>query len=35
MPGKLNPVDRDEDFELLLERLRDMRSYREFFGYAD
>ncbi|WP_454456754.1 deoxynucleoside kinase [Thauera phenylacetica] len=33
--GKLNPVDRDEDFELLLERLREMRSYREFFGYAD
>ena len=32
--GQLNPVDRDEDFELLLERLRDMRSYREFFGYA-
>ena len=32
---RLNPVDRDEDFELLLERLRDMRSYREFFGYAD
>lgn len=32
--GHLNPVDRDEDFELLLERLRDMRSYREFFGYA-
>lgn len=32
--GQLNPVNRDEDFELLLERLRDMRSYREFFGYA-
>ena len=32
--GKLNPVDRDEDFELLLERLREMRGYREFFGYA-
>ena len=32
--GQLNPVDRDEDFELLLERLRDMRSYRESFGYA-
>ena len=32
--GQLNPVDRDEDFELLLERLRDMRSYREFFAYA-
>ena len=32
--GQPNPVDRDEDFELLLERLRDMRSYREFFAYA-
>ncbi|MEZ5608936.1 MAG: deoxynucleoside kinase [Rhodocyclaceae bacterium] len=32
---KLNPVDRDEDFELLLTRLREMRGYREFFGYAD
>lgn len=32
--GQLNPVDRDEDFELLLERLREMRSYREFFGYS-
>lgn len=32
--GVLNPVDRDEDFELLFERLRTMRSYREFFGYA-
>ena len=32
--GVLNPVDRDEDFELLVERLRDMRGYREFFGYA-
>lgn len=32
--GTLNPVDKDEDFELLLERLRDMRGYREFFGYA-
>lgn len=30
----LNPVDMDDDFELLLERLRNMRSYREFFGYA-
>jgi deoxyguanosine kinase len=29
----LNPVDQDDDFELLLERLRNMRSYREFFGY--
>lgn len=32
--GVLNPVERDEDFELLFERLRTMRSYREFFGYA-
>lgn len=32
--GVLNPVDHDEDFELLLDRLRNMRSYREFFGYA-
>ncbi|ATE59210.1 deoxynucleoside kinase [Thauera sinica] len=32
--GVLNPVDKDEDFELLVERLRDMRGYREFFGYA-
>ncbi len=30
----LNPVDLDDDFDLLLERLRSMRSYREFFGYA-
>jgi deoxyguanosine kinase len=32
--GVLNPVDHDGDFELLLGRLRNMRSYREFFGYA-
>lgn len=32
--GKLNPVEHDDDFELLLERLRNMRGYREFFGYA-
>lgn len=32
--GQLNPVDSDEDFEMLLTRLRDMRGYREFFGYA-
>lgn len=31
---ELNPVDAAADFELLLERLRNMRSYREFFGYA-
>ena len=30
----LNPVDKDEDFELLFSRLLAMRSYREFFGYA-
>ncbi|HOB44756.1 MAG TPA: deoxynucleoside kinase [Zoogloea sp.] len=30
----LNPVDKDEDFELLYSRLIAMRSYREFFGYA-
>ncbi|THF61485.1 deoxynucleoside kinase [Pseudothauera nasutitermitis] len=30
----LNPVDHDDDFELLLDRLRHMRSYREFFAYA-
>lgn len=32
--GELNPVDDDADFELLLQRLRQMRGYREFFGYA-
>lgn len=31
---RLNPVDDDEDFELLLQHLRAMRGYREFFGYA-
>jgi len=30
----LNPVDHDDDFELLYQRLQQMRSYREFFGYA-
>lgn len=30
----LNPVDNDDDFELLFERLHAMRGYREFFGYA-
>ncbi|MDD5298321.1 MAG: deoxynucleoside kinase [Rhodocyclaceae bacterium] len=30
----LNPVDDDEDFRLLVERLSNMRGYREFFGYA-
>ncbi len=32
--GQLNPVDNDDDFEMLLTRLRDMRGYREFFGYS-
>lgn len=31
---ELNPVERDEDFELLMQRLHQMRSYREFFGYS-
>ncbi|MBC7207971.1 MAG: deoxynucleoside kinase, partial [Methyloversatilis sp.] len=31
---ELNPVDSDEDFALLVERLGQMRSFREFFGYA-
>lgn len=31
----LNPVEQEADFELLLDRLRNMRSYREFFAYAD
>lgn len=31
----LNPVEHEADFELLLDRLRNMRSYREFFAYAD
>ena len=31
----LNPVDSDEDFELLIDRLQAMRGYREFFGYAE
>ena len=30
----LNPIDQDDDFELLLDRLRGMRGYSEFFGYA-
>jgi deoxyadenosine/deoxycytidine kinase len=30
----LNPVDSEQDFDLLVDRLRAMRSYREFFGYA-
>lgn len=31
---ELNPVDNDDDFQLLIERLGQMRSYREFFGYS-
>jgi deoxyadenosine/deoxycytidine kinase len=31
---ELNPVDSDDDFALLIERLGQMRSFREFFGYA-
>lgn len=30
----LNPVELDDDFELLIERLNNMRGYREYFGYA-
>jgi len=30
----LNPVDNEDDFKLLIERLEDMRGHREFFGYA-
>lgn len=30
----LNPIDHEDDFELLIERLAAMRGYREFFGYA-
>lgn len=30
----LNPIDHEDDFDMLLERLRNMRGYREFFGYA-
>ncbi|MBI4755582.1 MAG: deoxynucleoside kinase [Betaproteobacteria bacterium] len=33
--GRLNPIDDDDDFELLWQRLNAMRSYREYFGYAD
>lgn len=31
---RLNPVDDEADFELLLKHLGAMRGYREFFGYA-
>ncbi|MDR2030758.1 MAG: deoxynucleoside kinase [Azoarcus sp.] len=30
----LNPVDNEDDFRLLIERIAEMRGYREFFGYA-
>ncbi|MCL2875101.1 MAG: deoxynucleoside kinase [Betaproteobacteria bacterium] len=30
----LNPVDNEDDFKLLIERLEEMRGQREFFGYA-
>jgi deoxyadenosine/deoxycytidine kinase len=30
----LNPVDNEDDFGLLIERLKEMRGHREFFGYA-
>lgn len=31
----LNPVENEDDFELVFQRLQGMRSYREFFGYAE
>ncbi|MDR2207575.1 MAG: deoxynucleoside kinase [Azoarcus sp.] len=30
----LNPIDNEDDFKLLIERLKEMRGHREFFGYA-
>ncbi|MDR2688861.1 MAG: deoxynucleoside kinase [Azoarcus sp.] len=30
----LNPIDSDDDFQLLITRLGEMRGFREFFGYA-
>lgn len=30
----LNPVDNEDDFKLLVKRLKEMRGHREFFGYA-
>ena len=30
----LNPVEEDDDFELILRRLQGMRGYREYFSYA-
>ncbi|HMM70795.1 MAG TPA: deoxynucleoside kinase [Rhodocyclaceae bacterium] len=32
---ELNPIDSETDLSLLIERLRGMRGYREFFGYAN
>lgn len=32
---ELNPIDSETDLSLLIERLRSMRGYREFFGYAN
>ena len=30
----LDPIHESDDFALVLERLREMRSHREYFGYA-
>lgn len=30
----LNPVEEEDDFELILQRLHAMRGYREYFSYA-
>lgn len=30
----LNPVEEDDDFELIVQRLMAMRGYREYFSYA-
>lgn len=30
----LNPIDEEDDFELILQRLQGMRGYREYFSYA-
>jgi deoxyguanosine kinase len=32
---RLNPVDRDEDFDLLLNRIANMRGKREFFNLGE
>lgn len=31
---RFNPIEKQEDFQLLIKQLRNMRSYREFFGYG-